>query len=218
MITPSREDYLETLFHLESEGVASTTQAIADHLQISAASVSENIKKMAIERFVVHSPYKGVKLTAKGRAVAIDVVRRHRLSERFLVDKLGIKWEEAHREAHRLEHGLSRAVEVRMFELLGNPETCPHGNPVPTLSGKIRDDHSHPLASLNVHDRARIVKITDEEPKQLRYLASIGLMPKTQIRVERKAPFGGAVIVRVGETAYALGNDIARSIWVRKTG
>lgn len=216
MITANREDYLEAIFHLESEGRVATTQEIAQHLNISSPSVSESIKKLADEKLLLYTPYKGVKLSAKGKEIAADVVRRHRLSERFLVDKLGVKWEDAHQEAHKLEHGISKVVEKKMYEALGKPETCPHGNPMPREDGKIKEEPSTPLSNLKKNDKAKIIKITDEEPKLLCYLATLGLMPRTHIKIEEKALFDGPIMIKVGRTSYALGRKIADSIWVRK--
>jgi DtxR family Mn-dependent transcriptional regulator len=217
MLSKTIEDYLETIFHLESEGRSASTKEIAAHLKISSATVSENLGKLAEDGLISYMPYKGIALTAKGKKVAADVVRRHRLSERFLTDKLGIKWEESHGEAHRLEHDISKLVGDRMYHALGRPKTCPHGNPIPETSGRIKEEPSRPLTQFNPNDRLRIVKITDEEPKVLCYLATLGLMPKTLLKVEQKAPFRGPVMVRVGSAVYALGRKIAESIWVKKT-
>lgn len=217
MLAKTREDYLEIIFHLESEGKSATTSLIAAHLKISDASVSEHLKKLADENLINHLPYKGASLTPKGKKLALDIVRRHRLSERFLTDKLGVKWEEAHVEAHKMEHGISKVVGDKMFKMLGEPKTCPHGNPVPDEEGRIKEIPSRPLVDFNKNDRLTIVKITDEEPKLLCYLATLGLMPRKQIKVEQKAPFHGPVMVKVGGAVYALGRKIAESIWARKT-
>lgn len=215
-ISSSREDYLEIIFHLESESKVPTTNEIASHLKISHASVSENIKKLAKEGLLDHLPYKGVRLTAKGKKLAIDVVRRHRLSERFLTDKLGVKWEQVHEEAHKLEHGISKVVGDKMYEMLGEPKTCPHGNPVPDKNGKIVEEKSEPLSRFKKNDKLRIVKITKEDPKFLCYLATLGLMPKVTMKVEEKAMFDGPIMIKVGSTSYALGKDVADEIWVKK--
>lgn len=216
MLSKTREDYLETIFHLVSEGKTAATKEIASHLKISSASVSEHLKKLAKEELIRHTPYKGVSLTAKGKKIAVDVVRRHRLSERFLTDKLGVKWEEAHGEAHKLEHDISKVVGEKMYKMLGKPKTCPHGNPLPDADGRIKEEPSKPLVAFENNDRLKIVKITDEEPKLLCYLATLGLMPRKHIRVEQKAPFSGPVMVKAGNAVYALGRKIAESIWVRK--
>ncbi|MDD5593495.1 MAG: metal-dependent transcriptional regulator [Candidatus Margulisbacteria bacterium] len=216
MILKTKEDYLEIIFHLESEGKKAATNEIASHLKISSASVSEHLRKLAKEGLISYQPYKEIALTAKGKKIAVDVVRRHRLTERFLTDKLGIKWEEAHGEAHKLEHDISKVVGDKMYKMLGEPETCPHGNPVPDANGRIKEEPSQPLVDFDKDDKLRIVKITDEEPKLLCYLATLGLMPKTQIKVEQVAPFNGPIMVKVGSAVYALGRKIAEAIWVRK--
>ncbi len=216
MPTKNQEDYLETIFHLESEGKTATTQEIARHLKISAASVSENLKKLAKDNLAKYSPYKGVTLTAQGKNIAIDIVRRHRLSELFLVDKLGLKWEKVHEEAHKIEHGISKVVGNKLYQILGKPKTCPHGNPLPDEKGHIKEEPSAPLNTLQKNDKAKIIKITDEDPKLLCYLATLGLLPKIKIRIEEKAPFDGPIMVKVGEATYALGKKIAESIWVKK--
>ncbi|MDD5593936.1 MAG: metal-dependent transcriptional regulator [Candidatus Margulisbacteria bacterium] len=216
MLLKTKEDYLEIIFHLESEGKKAATNEIATHLKISSASVSEHLRKLAKEGLIRHEPYKGIALTSKGKKIALDVVRRHRLAERFLTDKLGVKWEEAHGEAHKLEHDISKVVGDKIYKLLGEPKTCPHGNPVPGADGRIKEEPSKPLVEFEKNDRLKIVKITDEEPKLLCYLATLGLMPKTQIKVEQKAPFNGPVMVKVGSAVYALGRKIAEAIWVRK--
>lgn len=216
MITKNKEDYLETIYHLESEKLRPTTKQIADHLKISLASVSENIKKLSKEGYLKYSPYKGVSLTEKGKKIAIDVVRRHRLSERFLSDKLGVKWQDVHEQAHEMEHGISKVVEDKMFRMLGRPKTCPHGNPMPDSKGHIKEEPSSPLVDFEKNDKVRVVKITDEEPKLLCYLATLGLMPRTILKVEEKAPFAGPIIIKIKNATYALGRKIASAIWVRK--
>lgn len=217
MLVKTKEDYLEIIFHLESEGRNATTKEIASHLKISSASVSEHLKKLAQEGLIRHEPYQEAALTAKGKKIALDVVRRHRLSERFLADKLGVKWEEVHGEAHKLEHDISKVVGDKMYQMLDRPKICPHGNPIPDADGRIQEEPSRPLVDFEKNDKLKIVKITDEEPKLLCYLATLGLMPRIQIKVEQKAPFNGPVMVKVGNAVYALGRKIAESIWVRKT-
>ncbi len=217
MLTKTKEDYLEIIFHLESEGRAVSIKEISSHLKISPATASEHLEKLAQEGLIKRMPDRGVALTASGKKIALDVVRRHRLSERFLTDKLGVKWEEAHEEAHKLEHDISKMVGDKMYKMLGEPKTCPHGNPVPAADGRIKEEPSKPLTEFERNDRLKIVKITDEEPKLLCYLATLGLMPRKQIRVEQKAPFNGPIMVKVGNAVYALGRKIAESIWVKKT-
>lgn len=215
-ISKNQEDYLETIFHLISEEGCAATQKIAEHLAISPASVSENLIKMTQNKLIKYSPYHGAKLTRKGKRLALDIVRRHRLAEQFLVKKLGISWEESHREAHQFEHGISKLTGEQMDKALGRPKTCPHGNPIPDARGKIKQAPSYPLTCLGKNDQAKIIKITDEELKLLHYLATLGLMPETILFIQEKAPFKGPIIIRVGRATYAIGRTVAKSIWVKK--
>lgn len=157
-----------------------------------------------------------VALTAKGQRAARTLVRRHRLSERFLTDVLGLDWESAHREACKLEHVLSPEVEEKLAEVLGNPETCPHGYPIPDENGHIEEEEIKPLCDFCVDEKGCIDRVEEEEPQLLQYLASLGLLPETDIVVKDIAPFGGPLLVKVGDTQYALGREVASKIWTRK--
>ena len=215
-ISKNQEDYLETIFHLISEEGCAATKKIAEHLAISSASVSENLIKLTQNKLIKYSPYHGAKLTRKGKRLALDIVRRHRLAEQFLVKKLGISWEESHREAHQFEHGISKLTGEQMDKALGRPKTCPHGNPIPDAQGRIVSEASYPLTRLEKNDKAKIIKITDEEPKLLYYLATLGLMPKTDLIILEKAPLKGPLMIRCGRANYAISQKIAKSIWVKK--
>ena len=214
-ISKNQEDYLEIIFQLTAEDGAALTQKIAKHLHISPASVSENLIKLAKNKLIKYLPYHGATLTRKGKRLALKMVRRHRLAELFLVKKLGIKWEQAHQEAHQFEHGVSSLASRLMYKVLGRPKTCPHGNPIPSSSGKIMQERSYPLTTLKKNDKAKIIKITNEEPKLLHYLATLGLMPKTDLVVQGKAPLKGPIMIRVGRATYAIGQEVAKSIWVK---
>mgnify|MGYP000038283757 CR=1 FL=1 len=158
-----------------------------------------------------------ITLTPKGQRAARTLVRRHRLSERFLTDVLGLDWESAHREACRLEHVLSPEVEGKLAEMLGNPETCPHGYPIPDENGHIKEEEEiKPLCDFCVDERGCIARVEEEEPQLLQYLASLGLLPETDIEVKDVAPFGGPLLVKVGDTQYALGREVASKIWTKK--
>ncbi len=157
-----------------------------------------------------------ISLTTKGQRAARTLVRRHRLSERFLTDVLGLDWESAHREACRLEHVLSPEVEEKLAEMLGNPVTCPHGYPIPDENGHIEEEEIKPLCDFCVDEKGCIARVEEEDPQLLQYLASLGLLPETDIEVKDVAPFGGPLLVKVGDTQYALGREVASKIWTRK--
>jgi DtxR family Mn-dependent transcriptional regulator len=160
--------------------------------------------------------HRGITLTPKGERIARTMVRRHRLSERFLTDMLGIDWEAAHREACKLEHVISPEVEEKLAEILGNPATCPHGHPIPDERGRIGKQPSKQLCDCAIDERGRIDRVEEEEPQMLQYLASLGLLPDVEVEVKEIAPFNGPLLVKAGGAQYALGREVASKIWLRK--
>ena len=212
--SPSGQEYLEALHHLEAKGRPVRLVSIANRLRVSSSAVGEMLKRLQQQGLVERTSDQGAMLTEKGRREASRMVRRHRLAERFLVDILGLPWHGAHEEACRLEHALSAESEEGLARLLGNVETCPHGNPIPDAEGNIAEQRSQPLTELESQESGCIVNITDENREELHYLATLGLLPGVEVTVEEKAPFGGPIMVRIGRAKYALGREIAGKIWV----
>jgi len=162
--TPRIEEYLESIYKLQQEQHPVSTTRLAEHLKLSAPSVSEMVKKLAKKDLVKHTE-KGVCLTDEGNRMAKKVVRRHRLSERLLTDILGFKWDEVHEEACRLEHAISPEMEDRIAQSLGNPKTCPHGHPIPDKDGLFVKEIVRPLSELKAAEKAIIVSVFEEDPK-----------------------------------------------------
>ena len=216
-VSPTIEEYLEAIYKLqEREGAAKTTE-LAKELKVALGTITNTIESMEKQSLVLHQPYKGAKLTAKGRKIALDVVRRHRLSERLLVDILRLEWSKAHDAACKLEHAFAdRELSRPLEKALGNPKTCPHGNPIPSESGRLVEEQSEILMSLNAREKGIIVKVTDEREDILQYLGKLGLVPGALVEIEEKAPFNGPIMVRVGNANYALGRNVASVIWVRR--
>jgi DtxR family Mn-dependent transcriptional regulator len=208
------EEYLESIYKLQEEQHPVSTSRLAEHLKLQAPSVSEMVKKLTGKGLVFHSE-KGVCLTDEGKSLAKKVIRRHRLSERLLTDILGFKWDEVHDEACRLEHAISPEMEDRIAESLGNPKTCPHGHPIPDKDGKLIKEKVKPLSELKAREKGIIVNVFEEDPKMLKYLASLGLIPDVCVKVEEVAPFGGPLIVCVAGSRYALGREVASKIKVK---
>jgi len=217
-VSPTIEEYLEAIFKFqEREGAAKTTE-LANQLKVALGTITNTIESMEKQGLIVHQPYKGVKLTAKGRKIALDVVRRHRLSERLLVDILRMEWSKAHDAACKLEHAFAdKDLSRPLDEALGHPKTCPHGNPIPSESGKLTEEQSEILLSLNAGEKGTIVKVTDEREDILQYLGKLGLVPGASVEIEEKAPFNGPIMVKVGSANYALGRNVASVIWVKKS-
>jgi DtxR family Mn-dependent transcriptional regulator len=212
--TPRIEEYLESIYKLQQVQHPVSTSRLAEHLKLSPPSVSEMVKKLANRGLVSHTG-KGVCLTEEGNSIAKRVIRRHRLSERLLTDILGLKWDEVHDEACRLEHAISPEIEERIAESLGNPRTCPHGHPIPDKDGKLVKERVRSLSELKASEKGIIVSVFEEDPKMLKYLASLGLIPDVCVRVEEVAPFGGPLIVCVSGSRYALGREVASKITVK---
>jgi DtxR family Mn-dependent transcriptional regulator len=217
--TENAEEYLEAIFKLQHSGGTVTVKRLAAELGLTSPSVSEMVHRLRaaglVERRGRRGRGRGIRLTEAGLAEGAALVRRHRLSERFLVDYLDMPWDVVHEEACKLEHALSPEVEARLAEQLGNPLTCPHGHAIPGEDGSLPDERLQALTDLRPGDAAVIGCIAEEEGDLLRYLASLGLLPDTPIAVESVAPFNGPLLVRVGDAQYALGREVTDRIMVR---
>jgi DtxR family Mn-dependent transcriptional regulator len=213
-LTTAAEDFLKTALELEQSEGRATTNDLAERLGVSAPTVTVMAKKLDEQQLVARAPYRGVTLTDRGRLVALEVLRHHRLLERYLVETLGMPLDEVHAEAERLEHVLSEALEERIDEALGFPTHDPHGDPIPDRDLNLADTTQPSLASLEVGDRAVITRVPDRDGELLRYLTELGLVPGTEIEVVLQAPFGGPVTVRSARGEHALARELAGEISV----
>jgi DtxR family Mn-dependent transcriptional regulator len=216
-VTPATEEYLETIYKLERKSGVARTSEIVDALRVAPGSVTNTVERLEKEGFVKHEPYRGVKLTRRGLGLALTAVRRHRLSERLLTDVIGLDWAEVHDHACTLEHGIRDYVTDRLEQALNNPKTCPHGNPIPSRRGEIREEDSKPLNDVSAGETVEVVKITEENREILRYLASQGFKPGAALKVAEKAPFSGPITIRIEGRTHAIGRNVASVIWVKST-
>lgn len=216
MESPIVQEYLEAIYKLHQEGKKLGSTELGKELAVSPASATEMMDRLVDKGLAEKSRNKGISLTVRGRKAALELIRKHRISERFLVDVLGMDWKDVHEEACKLEHVLSPEVESRMEALLKNPETCPHGHPIPDRLGRTAPQAARPLTSLKRNETGVIARIAEERRDLLEYLATLGMMPEAAVRVEQVAPFDGPLLVRVKGASYALGREIARKIWVRE--
>lgn len=214
MTSQTIEDYLKTIYDLESVTGKVTTNALAEKLNIAPASVTGMIKKLSDKNLVTHKRYQGVTLTNAGRKIALEVIRHHRLIELYLKEALGVPWDKVHDEAEKLEHVISEDIEDRIDEFLGHPKSDPHGSPIPTREGEIDKQPATSLADLEGGHTAEIYEVSDHDPEFLRYLGEMGFYPKTRIKVLSVEPFGGPITVSVGKQKYPIGRDAARYISV----
>jgi len=213
MPTPTLEEYLETIFKLAGNDVARPTQ-IAEAMSVSGPTVTATLKRLETQGFVVREGT-DVRLTEEGIARSIDIVRKHRIAERFLVDVLGLDWEAAHEDACLLEHALSPRVLEALEQYLGDPTVCPHGHPIPSADGSIAQSLGGSLDEIAPGSSARVLRVAEND-ELLGYLGSLGLTPGTVVNVIDVEPFGGPLTIQVGDTRRALARDVARLVTVEE--
>jgi DtxR family Mn-dependent transcriptional regulator len=207
------EDCLQAVQRSADQGRAATPEDITAFARISSPTADAALRELRV-RGLLETKTDHLALSDEGRRQAAAVLRRHRLSERLLTDVLGLPWDRVHEEAMQLEHSLTPEAEARLTSLLNDPATCPHGSPIPGRDGT-GAQHTRTLDTVPAGTQVRIEQITEEEAALLRYLASLGLLPKAELSVEEVAPFGGPLLVRVGGARYAIGRDVAAKILVR---
>jgi DtxR family Mn-dependent transcriptional regulator len=216
-VTAVIEEYLECIYRLQEKSGVARTSNIVKSLGVVPGTVTNTVEWLEKEGLVTHKPYKGVKLTEKGRKIALRVIRRHRLSERLLVDILHMEWDKVHDAACKLEHGITDEITKPLEKALKHPKTCPHGNPIPTKCGAIIEEKSRSLLDLATGERSTIAKITEERSDLLHYLNELGLVPGASIEILEKAPLNGPITIKVGFTSHALSRTVASVIQVKQT-
>ena len=213
-LTAAVQDYAKAIYSLETRDGSVSTTALAERLGVRPASVSGMLKKLVDLGLVEHERYHGVRLTDRGRVVALEVIRHHRLLELFLVENLGMSWDEVHAEAEVLEHVLSEGLEELIAAKLGDPTLDPHGDPIPSRELTIADDEAGVLYDLEPGRTATFVRVSDAEPEMLRFLAQHGIVPGARLEVLERQPFDGPLYVRAGDTEHVLGANLARAMRV----
>jgi len=213
--TPAVEDYSKAIFALESRSQGPvSTNALAERLAITPGSVSAMLKKLDELGLITRVPYRGVRLTADGRRLALEVVRHHRLLESFLAEALGMPWDRVHAEAEILEHVLSDDLEELIASKLGNPTVDPHGDPIPTADLELDERSTHSMETLQPGDRGLFVRVSDSDPEMLRYLDGCGISPGDRFSVRERQPFGGPLFVVFGDREHAIGGELAGAMRV----
>lgn len=209
------QDYLKVIWtSAEWSDEPISSRALADRLGVSPSTVSETLKRLGAQGLVDHERYGSIRLTDRGRAAAVSMVRRHRLVETFLVEYLGYGWDEVHDEAEVLEHAVSDAFVERLDERLGHPERDPHGDPIPTADGRLPALDARRLVDVEPPADLRVVRVADDEPELLRHLVDLGVVLDTRLRLREHRPFAGTVGIEVGGTSLDLGLPAAEAIYV----
>jgi DtxR family Mn-dependent transcriptional regulator len=217
-LTAPVEDYLKAIYDIELEGGAAATNDIAERLGIAPASVSGMVRRLSEQGLLDHERYRGVRLTEAGRLAALRTIRRHRVIESYLVLALGYPWDRVHEEAERLEHSASDELIDRMATAVGEPVTDPHGAPIPTRDGVVDERPHRRLSDVAPGQRARVVRVGDEDAGLLRYLASLGLRPGELVTVASRAPYDGPISLEVrgssGRAECQVGSSLASRVMV----
>ena len=214
MLSASIEDYIKAIYALQRDHETASTKRIAERLGVKMASVTGMIKHLAAEGYAKHTPYRGAVLTERGKRIALDMIRRHRLIELFLASTLGLSWDELHADAEVLEHAVSDQLIERIFEYLGRPQFDPHGSPIPGPDGSMAPRTGVRLNEAAVGDVGKIVEVSDRDPEFLRYLTDLNLRIGSKVCVRDRAPFNGPITLRVGSRTIAIGHEAAARIRV----
>ena len=211
MASTAVEEYLQAIYTLADENGHVVSARLAEFLGFSAPAVSEMVHRLERDGLITLDGHKEVHLTSAGKTQADSIVRRHRLAERFLVEVLGFAWWKTHEEAERLEHAMSAEMETRMAAVLGDPQTCPHGNPMPG----VKPIPTRPLDTLLRGERARVERIPDQfehEPGFLEYLDTQGLKPGVTLELVESGP--AVLRVAVDGTVRSLRPDCGQKVWM----
>jgi DtxR family Mn-dependent transcriptional regulator len=216
--TPAIEDYLKAIYALQRDHGVAQTSAIGERLGgVKPGSVTGMLYRLVEQGLVEHRPYYGVHLTDAGERAVLALLRTHRLIETYLVAALGYGWDEVHAEAEQLEHHISPRLVERMAAQLGHPVADPHGAPIPLPDGSLPNQPCRCLCELVPGEQATVVRVIEQHPERLRYLASLGLVPGADIMLKHAAPFDGPLTVQVGPHTHALDRRLAAAIAVATT-
>ncbi len=220
LTTDGMLDYLATIYKLSRSRNKVTTSALAERMHVSAAAASSMLKRLEDSGFAARSGGDGIRLTEQGRLAALQLVRRHRLLEVFLIRVMGYTWDQVDDEAHRLEHAISASFEDRMDELCNYPTHCPHGDPIPRKDGTFPEEHLVPVFQLKPGQQGVLRRVDSRDARVLRYLSQLALMPGRKLRLVDAAPFNGPVTLEMineedrTQATQILGKELADKLFV----
>jgi len=216
MITLTEENYIKTIYHLGKQGADNvSTNAIAKEMETKASSVTDMVKKLSEKGYVDYKKYQGTILTDLGQDIAINIVRKHRLWEVFLVEKLNFSWDEVHEVAEQLEHIKSKKLVSQLDAFLGFPTQDPHGDPIPDKTGKINKIDKILLSEAQIGDQCICVGVLDSSSEFLKYLDKNNIALGTALKVCNKEPFDNSVTIETEGKTFIISNIIAKNIFVK---
>jgi DtxR family transcriptional regulator, Mn-dependent transcriptional regulator len=216
MLSLTEENYLKAIYHLSEDGASGvSTSEIAEAMQTRAASVTDMIKRLWSKGLISYEKYHGVQITRQGKADALNVIRKHRLWETFLVNKLGFSWGEVHEVAEQLEHIQSPLLIEKLEVFLGHPLQDPHGHPIPDKHGKIKEVKKQPLSNIGKGNHGKVCSVTDSSSSFLQYLDKIGIGIGSVLEVQEKEAFDGSLEIIVdGKKKASLSQEASQNILV----
>ena len=214
MLSQAVQDYLKTIYKLQENGEVVSTTSIAKEMNISGASVTGMLKRLATMKLVDYNSYKGVKLTDDGTKIALEILRHHRLLELYLKESLGFSLVKVHDEACRLEHYVSEEFVERIDDLLGRPQYSPLGNPIPSKEGVVPDNNSIQLVEAELNRDYKIKRISDVNFDMVDYFEKMGILPGVLIKVLTRAPFNGPMTIIYNDHEEIIGHEVGSSIFV----
>lgn len=219
MPTMPVENYLIAIQTLHDEGIRCIPARIAERMEVSAPTVTEAVKRMARDRYIRYTANREIELTEPGRTIALTLMRRHRLVERWLTDVLGLDWATAHEEAHRLEHAVSDLVAERLWISMGRPDSCPHGNPITATDATVTPIDQLRLSDIDGGETVmlhRISELAEDNRDLMVFFEQRGFRPGAPIAVLDRGPLNDTLTVTIGGETAALSEDTAGYLWVRR--
>lgn len=212
--TPSEENYIKAIYHLELIHGKVSTSLLSEEIHTRPASVTDMLKKLQAKHIVHYKPYRAFILTESGNKTALDVIRKHRLWEYFLVNKLGFEWDKVHAVAEDLEHISSKELIARLDAYLGNPAFDPHGDPIPDIKGKIKTLKQASLSVMPLKQTASVSSVKNQSTEMLDMLKHYNIAIGSKIKVQRRFEFDGSVEIRVDKNpATIISNQVAINVY-----
>jgi len=216
-VSPAMQRYAAEIYRLQQDYEQVPLSLLSEHVDASAQAISTMVKRLNKNGFLTHEPYKGVRLTSDGEKIAMPSLRRHRLTEVFLVKVMKYDWASAHELSDVFERGVNDELEDRMDELAGHPTRCPHGEPIPSKTGIMPQVKDEPLVNVPSGSECIVSRVRTHDSDKLRYIAEIGLVPGKQFHLLSCAPFKGPLRLEMKPHDHIIGYELSQSLWVEVT-
>jgi DtxR family Mn-dependent transcriptional regulator len=216
-VSPAMQRYAAEIYRLQQDNEQVSLSLLSSHVEASAQAISTMVKRLNTSGYLIHEPYRGVRLTKDGERIAMPSLRRHRLTEVFLVKVMNYDWASAHELSDVFEKGINDELEDRMFELAGQPTRCPHGEPIPSKEGVMPVVKDEPLSNVPSGSDCVVSRVRTHDMEKLRYIAEVGLTPGTPFHLLSCAPFKGPLRLEMKPHDHIIGYELSQSIWVEVT-